>query len=213
LTVKVNGVKTAEVNDTTFHCGPIGLEVHTGTVVHFRKIEIKELPPSPPAPRPAFRSRRFAPPRDTLINGAGVTATASGWKIKNSGLQERTVRLFEVRNLDVKDWRVVFRAQMKTETSEQLKDRQISVRLETTFRPRVVIRKRVTGDTFTEESLSAPARTANTSWLWVGVGTNCFSQPEVIGLNLRVKGIGTVWLKDVELVPDSPQSPFTGQGK
>jgi hypothetical protein len=44
ITVKVNGTKTAEVKDAVVRKGPIALEAFTDTLVHVRKIEIKELP-------------------------------------------------------------------------------------------------------------------------------------------------------------------------
>jgi serine/threonine protein kinase len=169
---------------------------------------------TPPA---ASRTRRFAPPKDTPITQDGVTATADGWKIENTDFQRRTVRLFEVRDLDVKDCRLVFRLQMKTETNEKLENRQIFTRLETAFRPKMVIEKGPTGETVTADSWSALARRGNTSWAQEEATTKCLSQPEVIALHLLVEGIGTVWIKDVELVAiplpakaggSAPATPF-----
>jgi serine/threonine protein kinase len=154
------------------------------------------------APAPASRTRRFAPPKDVPITQDGVTPTADadGWKIENTDYPKRTVRLFEVRDLDVKDCRLVFRVQMKTETKEKLENRRIFTRLETAFRPKVTIKTGLTGDTVTAESWSDLARRGNTSWAQEEATTNCRSQPEVIALNLLVEGIGTIWIKDVELI-------------
>jgi serine/threonine protein kinase len=48
VTVKVDGVTVAQVTDANRSAGHIGLEMfEKGSVAHFRKIEIKELPPEP----------------------------------------------------------------------------------------------------------------------------------------------------------------------
>src|SRR5262249_48327353 len=158
----------------------------------------EEAAPVLEAPFAAARARRFAPPKDVPITQDGVTATADGWKIENTDFQKRTVRLFEVRDLDVKDCRLVFRVQMKTGTKEKLENRRIFTRLETTFRPEVTIKKRADGDTVTKESWSDVARSGNTAWAQEEAATTCRSQPEVIALNLLVEGIGVIWIKDVE---------------
>jgi uncharacterized protein (TIGR03067 family) len=166
-------------------------------------------PAKPPGTSP--RSRRFAPPKDTPLTQDGVTPTADGWKIDNHDFGERTVRLFEVRDLDVKDCRLVFRVRMKTETTEKLQNRQIFTRPVTAFRPEVVIKKGPTGNTVTQEAWGDLARRGNTSWAQEEITTTCRSQPEVIALNLKVEGIGTVWIKDVELLATPLAPQFGGQ--
>ncbi|HEY7310532.1 MAG TPA: serine/threonine-protein kinase [Gemmataceae bacterium] len=152
------------------------------------------------APPAIARVRRFAPPKDVPITQDGVTATADGWKIENTGFQQRTVRLFEVRDLDVKGCRLVFRVRMRTETKEKLENRRVFTRVEMAFRPKVTIKKSLTGDTVTEKSWNALARRGNTAWAQEEAATTCLSQPDAIALNLLVEGIGAIWIKDVELV-------------
>jgi hypothetical protein len=169
-----------------------------------------EAAPALEAPLAAARVRRFAPPKDVPLTQDGVTATTDGWKIENTDFPKRTVRLFEVRDLDIKDCRLVFRVQMKTETKEKLENRRIFTRLETAFRPKVTIKKAPTGDTVTEKSWSALARSGNTGWAQEEAATNCRSQPDVIALNLLVEGIGVMWIKDVELVATPLAAPKVG---
>jgi uncharacterized protein (TIGR03067 family) len=186
--------------------GLVTLERETAGFSHTLEsspLGFKELTPSKtaePTALPASRTRRFTPPKDVPITQDGVKAADDGWKIENTDYQKRTVRLFEVRDLEVKDCRLVFRLQMKTETKEKLENRRIFTRLETAFRPKVTIKKGQTGDTVTAESWSDLARSGNTSWAREETTTICRSQPEVIALNLLVEGIGTIWIRDVELV-------------
>jgi hypothetical protein len=122
---------------------------------------------------------------------------------------ERTVRLFEIRDLDVRDCRLVFRAQMKTETGEkpEYEMRQISARLEMDVRM----------DTYVMDARSRLDRIGNTSWLQEEAATiRLAEKAKVVALNLRVKGIGTVWIKDVELsvLPLPPwKAGISGEGK
>ncbi len=141
-------------------------------------------------PGAASRGRRFAPPKDIPITLDGVTATADGWKIENTTFEDRTVRLFEVRDLDIKDCCLVFRAMMKTETGEKLKNQQVWTRLE------MVVRM----DTYGTDARSDLPRIGNTSWLQEEAATvRLTEKAKVVALNLVVSGIGTVWIKDVEL--------------
>jgi anti-sigma factor RsiW len=66
IVILVNGKKAVDLNDATYRKGHLALQQHDpGTVVAFRKIEIKELPPSKPA------EQAFVP----LFNGKDLT----GW--------------------------------------------------------------------------------------------------------------------------------------
>jgi uncharacterized protein (TIGR03067 family) len=90
LMVKINGETTAEANDLTFQSGPIGLEVHHDTVVHFRRIEIRELPPTRPGvalqpfvilARDAKSERRFA----TLAEAVAAAQSGDTIEIRGNG--------------------------------------------------------------------------------------------------------------------------------
>jgi hypothetical protein len=98
---------------------------------------------------------------------------------------------------------------MRTETKEKLENRRIFTRVEMAFRPKVTIKKRADGDTVTKESWSDLARSGSTAWAQEEAATTCLSQPEVIALNLLVEGIGTIWIKDVELVAIPLPAPLS----
>jgi WD40 repeat protein len=100
IVVRVNGETTANFADPkrSYAKGHLALQVwQPETVVRFRKIEIRELPPTPPAPVPVVReARRFeghtGPVRSVAFSPDGRYAlSGSGWP---EG--DQTMRLWDV---------------------------------------------------------------------------------------------------------------------
>jgi hypothetical protein len=87
LTVIVNGQRTSNVKNDAYTRGHLALQMwHENTGVHFKKIEIKELPATPPTPpEPAFQP---------LFNGRDFT----GWTLEHFPKNRNVKEVWTIEN-------------------------------------------------------------------------------------------------------------------
>lgn len=140
------------------------------------------------APKPAGPTevlRTFSPAKPTITQ-AGIRADQGGWRIDTTG--EQTIRLFEVEAPAVEQCLLTYRAELKT---EGLKGRAF---LE------MWCRLPGHGEFFSKGHQQAVSGTANWARFEIPFYLKAGQKPDLIKLNVAVEGVGTVWLRNIELL-------------
>jgi WD40 repeat protein len=147
-----------------------------------------------PAPTGArFRNKwdmlSLGRPTGDPLTQDGVTKEGDGWRIEST--EPRTVRLFEVPDPGVEDCMVIFRALMKSSGLKGQAYLEMLCRYE--------------GQEFFSKDLEHPIRGTTG---WSTYETPFFlkkgERPDLLKLNLVIKGTGTVWIKDLTLLRRPP---------
>lgn len=139
--------------------------------------------PTPVGPPQALRT--FSSTDHTLTQD-GVRADGDGWRIDVTG--ERSVRLFEIPDPGVERCFLAYRAEVRTETLKGKAYLEMWCRLPGG------------GEYFSKDL--AHALTGTTAWsrceapFYLKKG----QRPDLLKLNLAVKGTGTVWIRSVEMM-------------
>jgi len=154
-------------------------------------LPVTEEPDQPADPK-ARTIRKFGP-KDKPLTQDGVQADQKGWRIDTQG--QRTVRLFEIPNPGVEQCMVIYRASMK---STDLKGKAY---LE------MLCRFPGIGEAFSK----GLGHQAEGTTEWASYETPFFlkkgERPDLIKVNVVIKGKGTVWIKDVQLL-QAPLPPM-----
>src|SRR5438067_273731 len=130
--------------------------------------------------------KTFSAGDKTISKGLAVNEKESAWSIEAAGAQ--TVRLFEVPDPGVEDCMVIYRARLKTEGLEKPAYLEMWCRISGR------------GEFFSR----GLDQTVTGSNDWASYETPFFlkkgEKPDLIKLNLVLKGGGKVWIKDVQLL-------------
>jgi hypothetical protein len=209
LTTRVNGKVAVDLVDAdrNFVKGQIGLQLLKNTTVQFRKIEIKELPPTDQgnvaAPKQekvekgVYRIIKQFLPTDLPLDWKQVYRDRGGWLIYLEG--DSVVRLFRAEKAGVVERGVwVFRGQIKTSGFKS--------------KNQVAIGGQWKDDLGKHASGSVLVEPASEWRPWaINPNTTAGDRPAIVELHLQnqSKQAGTVWIKDVELVEIDPHT-FVG---
>ena len=206
IQVFVNGKPTADYRDETarYVRGHLALQTWApdSTVIRFRKLEIKQLPPD------ATLVAALDPAKDKPISAECEDAGADGWLFTTADW--KGFRLLELQRPPLENCRLIGRFEMKSEEA-------------TKAYPRLIARYPgdTAQDTIGKHSLAAEGDTHWTTYevtLDLGPG----ERPEVVELGLHMEGRGTaeadkqqknrVWIRSVELLtaPLPPADPAGG---
>jgi hypothetical protein len=145
---------------------------------------LKSLFSQPEPAGPPQLLRAFSPGQPTITQG-GIRTEQNAWRIEATSPQ--TIRLFEIENPAVEQCLLTYRAELK---AEDLKGRAF---LE------MWCRLPGRGEFFSKGFQQAVSGSAN----WAHYETPFYlkkgQKPDLIKLNLAVEGIGTVWVRAIEL--------------
>ncbi|MGH7630690.1 MAG: hypothetical protein ACREOF_15160 [Gemmatimonadales bacterium] len=139
--------------------------------------------PKPAGPPQVLRA--FAPGTPTITQG-GIRAEQGAWRIDATA--EQSIRLFEVDNPAVDQCLLTYRAELK---AEGLKGRAF---LE------MWCRLPGRGEFFSKGIHQAISGTVNWARSEIPFYLKSGQKPDLIKLNLAVEGMGTVWLRNIELL-------------
>jgi len=138
--------------------------------------------PKPAGPPQLLRA--FAPGTRTITQGI-IRAEHGAWRIDvNEG---QTIRLFEVENPDVEQCLLTYRAELKP---EGLKGRSFF---------EMWCRLPGRGEFFSKGYQQAVSGTADWARYEIQFYLKRGQRPDLIKLNIVVEGVGTVWLRNIEL--------------
>lgn len=146
---------------------------------------LKSLFSGPQPAGPSQVLRAFAPDKATIAQ-SGIRADQGGWRI--DATEKQTIRLFEVESPAVEQCLLTYRAELK---AEGLKGRAF---LE------MWCRLPGGGEFFSKGYQQAVSGTVNWAHYEIPFYLKKGQKPDLIKLNLAVEGVGTVWLRDIELL-------------
>lgn len=139
-------------------------------------------------PKPAGPSRtiRAFSPDEQTISRDGLRVEGGGLRIGFD--QNRTVRLFDVKDPGVEQCMLTFRAEMKVEKVEG----RVFLEMWCSFPGR--------GEFFSKGLHQAASGTADWTRYEIPFYLRKGQAPDLVKLNLSVEGRGVVWLKNIELL-------------
>lgn len=129
--------------------------------------------------------RAFSPDKPTITQG-GIRTEQGAWRIDTT--TEQTIRLFEVENPVVEQCLLTYRAELKAEGLQGRAFLEMWCRLPGR------------GEFFSKGSQQAVSGTVNWARYELPFYLKRGQQPDLIKLNLAVEGVGTVWLRNIELL-------------
>jgi serine/threonine protein kinase len=175
---------------------PISLSIYGSGAVWIKDIEIWHVPPEAPVRRPGEKLIRRFGPKDKPIR-SDYARSADGWQFE-VGLKPEVLRLFTIRDPEVKDGKLLFRAKMRTKGTYPSVNLQLTQRFpDQTFK----------GDV--QRSTKAEGTTRWTDyevWITLPIGQS----PSDLELAIEAKGTDiqgntyTVAIKDVEFLKAAP---------
>jgi WD40 repeat protein len=124
-------------------------------------------------------------PSDKLITQDGVTTDDGGWKIEAK--ENRTVRLFEIKQPGVEQCLLTYRAKLKTKDVKGRAYLEMWVRLPGG------------GEFFSKGIQNAVSGTTGWAEYEVPFVLQKGQRPDLVKLNVTIEGEGTVWIKDIEV--------------
>jgi len=134
---------------------------------------------------PASTVLKAFAPTDQPITQNGVTAEQNGWRLDATG--QRTMRLFELSKPNVENGLLSYRASIRSEKVEGKAFLEMWCRFPGK------------GENFSKGIPNAVQGTTDWTLYEIPFRLEKGQPPDLIKLNLRVEGKGTLWIKDVEL--------------
>jgi hypothetical protein len=175
---------------------PINLSIYGSAAVWIKDIEIWHVPADPPLRRPGEKLIKRFGPKDKPIR-SDYARSADGWQFE-VGLKAEVLRLFTIRDPEVKDGKFLFRAKMRTKGTYPSVNLQLTQRFpDQTFK----------GDV--QRSTKAEGTTRWTDYeVWITLPPG--QGPIDLELAIEAKGTDiqgntyTVAIKDVEFLRAAP---------